>query len=154
MVDGEAFENSDDVDGEEQAGEWFISDPKIIKLPYIISDWKEPRTQIPRLSVAILIPSGVSPSDISCRILEGGEVLLISSIIPEEMVKMEKLHKLWINHTDPAQQIQDYHPKIIKQFKSVGSRFRHSRQLHSLCFHAAAQLTAKMIESCDPLVKL
>lgn len=44
--------------------------------------------------------------------------------------------------------------KRIKQFKVVSNKFRHNKRLHSVCFHSAAQLTQKMIETSDPIFPL
>lgn len=130
----DAEDNDDDnyeSDGNDgSAGEWILSDPKNIKMPFIMSDWKEPRTQVPRLSVAVLLPSGAKPSSVTCRIVDSGQVLQISLHLPDEMVIMEKLHRLWINHNDPNLKIENYHPKIIGFEESLKElRSHHSERV-------------------------
>lgn len=72
----EASEDDDerDDDGEEPCQAEYLS----FRLLHLPSVWKGPGTTTKRISVAILLPSGIGPGDFTVRVLDGGLVLEVS----------------------------------------------------------------------------
>jgi len=68
----------------------------IFKPLYIIGEWEEPGKKTKRLTIAIVLPSGVNRSDFTLQILEGGMSLQISVKWPSPLVDLELLHQKWL----------------------------------------------------------
>lgn len=59
----------------------------------MISHWQEPGTTIPRLTVAIVLPSGVGAGDFKYRVVEEGNVLELTVDWPKPLVDITCMHK-------------------------------------------------------------
>lgn len=79
---------------------------------HIISVWKEPGTTNNRISLAILLPSGVTVGNFSYRVLEGGREFELTVRWPDPMVDLDMMHKKWLTEDGPGR-MEKYHPKYI-----------------------------------------
>lgn len=77
---------------------------------YMLSVWKEPSTKDERISVAILLPSGISENidDITVRIVKGQE-LELTIPWPSSFMNLKQLMQVWLEG-DGVTRIEDYHP--------------------------------------------
>lgn len=79
---------------------------------HMISEWIEPGTTTKRLTVAILLPSGVLSGQFAVRVADDGCALEISITWPNPMVELKMLHRKWLQ-ADGSDRIEVYHPKLI-----------------------------------------
>lgn len=70
----------------------------------------EPGTTVQCLNVAILLPTGVAPTDYTSRIADDGSSIELTVTLPEAFTNPLELHKKWIV-TNPT--FQTYHPKVV-----------------------------------------
>ena len=80
---------------------------------YLLSQWTEPSTTTRRLSVASLLPSGVSPGKFRVRVMPGGRVLELVVEWPAPLTDLRLLHKKWIAPLTADDRIETYHPKFL-----------------------------------------
>lgn len=91
---------------------------------HLLSEWVEPGTTTRRLTVAILLPSGVYPGHFSVRVADGGCILNVTVTWPSPLVDLTHLHRKWLQSKGP-ERMEMYHPKMIgfeKFLKSCRSR--------------------------------
>ena len=101
-----------DSDGEISTTSDHGSTTNSFKPLYLISEWNEPRTTNRRISVAILLPSGISCGDFSISVHEGGHALNLRVCWPTALFDMGTLHKKWLLKRKNNIRIEAYHPKI------------------------------------------
>ena len=66
-----------------------------------------------RVSLAIVLPSGVEYGGFFARVVEGGEFVELKVCLSGPMVNLEYLNKNWVVSSEDNQRIEPYHPKII-----------------------------------------
>lgn len=78
---------------------------------HLISIWQEPSTTAKRITVSIILPSGVNAGDFTIRIIEDGDVLELTVDWPKPLVDISFMHKKWLQ--DYASNFTDFHPKFL-----------------------------------------
>ena len=61
-----------------------------------MSSWAEPETATKRLTVAILLPSGVETGCFSVRVADDGEYLELRVAWPKPLADVRALHRKWL----------------------------------------------------------
>lgn len=79
---------------------------------HLVSTWVEPLTTTKRLSLAIVLPSGIGPGQLSVRVAEGGQWVELTVAWPDQLVKPEVMHKKWLDPTS-TERFESCHPKCI-----------------------------------------
>lgn len=79
---------------------------------HLISEWVEPGTTTRRLTVAILLPSGVAIGQFSTRVSDDGNTLFLVIMWPDPLVNLKHLHRKWLTAKGPDK-IELYHPKLV-----------------------------------------
>lgn len=80
---------------------------------YFILEWIYPGTPTRRLTVAILLPSGISIGQFSTCILEDGNTLFMAVNWPDLLVDLKHLHRKWLL-SEGSDRIDMYHPKLVE----------------------------------------
>ena len=87
-------------------------DPRTFKPPFFLATWDEPRTTTKRISLAILLPSGIEPRKFSYSVNPDDRSIFEMSVLwPNPLVDMEVLHRKWIT-SEGDHKILSYHSKI------------------------------------------
>jgi len=60
---------------------------------YMLYVWQEPGTTAKRISVAIILPSGVDSGGFQVRVIEDGDVLQLTVDWPRPLVDISFMHK-------------------------------------------------------------
>ena len=79
---------------------------------YLISQWQEPETTTQRVTVAIILPSGIQAGSFKTRVIEEGDVLEMTVDWPRPLVDIEFMHRKWINNCS-ENGFTTYHPKFL-----------------------------------------
>lgn len=66
-----------------------------------------------RLSLAILLPSGIRTGNFSVAFSKCGRTLDLGVCWPNAFLNMETLHKKWLLATNDHEKLEAYHPKIL-----------------------------------------
>lgn len=106
--------------------------------------------------------SHAAPTQTSKRFSLGMELALVSNekVIADGGYNHNRCkHPAELNETEGKQCgiLRARHETVnrrLKQFFVLGHRFKHNVTLHSVCFHAVANVTQLLIESGHPLFKL
>lgn len=115
---------------------------------HIFSSWVEPNTTTKRLTVAVLLPSGVGPGQFSIRVAEDGGALEFTMIWPDPFINMSILHRKWLQ-SQSDDRIEGYHPKLIgfehhlKSFRSRSSDIVESTARIVLLFQVQSNISQK-----------
>jgi len=91
--------NSDANNNTEHGAELIVKD-SVFKPLYLIGEWEEPGTKTKRLTVAIVLPSGVNKSDFTIQVLDAGLLLQLTVKWPVPLVDLELLHQKWLRPVD------------------------------------------------------
>lgn len=78
---------------------------------HIISDWVEPGNITKRLSVAVLLPSGISLGYFSARVAENGCSLEITLVWLDSLANLKPLHRKWLSFKG-IDRIEGYRSKL------------------------------------------
>lgn len=78
---------------------------------YAVSIWKEPETMTRRITLAVILPSGVDAGGFSLRVVDGGQFLEITVKWPRPLIDLNLMHKKWLGGPDSTYQV--YHPEFI-----------------------------------------
>ena len=73
---------------------------------YLMSEWQEPRTTLQRLSVAIILPSGIGPGQFKLKIVDEGDCLELTVDWQTPLIDISIMHKKGL-----ATGLSDVHPK-------------------------------------------
>lgn len=139
----------EDIDLEESETE---DDTKLNDLTFkplhLISVWKEPHTMTKRITVAILLPSGVEAGEFAVRVMEGGKSLELSVVWPLPLMEPKTMHKKWLD-LDNQSGFASYHPKVVgfqqalKQLRSRSSQEVESVAIIALPFAVQTHIESK-----------
>ena len=77
----------------------------------LISTWREEKTMIKRVTVAIVLPSGVGRGQFSIRVAEGGRHLELMVRWPRPLINISLMHKKFLIST--GETYTDYHPEFL-----------------------------------------
>jgi len=68
-----------------------------------------------RLTIALVLPSGVNKSDFTLQVLEGGVLLQLTVKWPEPLVDLNLLHQKWLRpvEKDDNTLFTMFHPKVL-----------------------------------------
>ena len=88
---------------------------------YLSSCWVERETTKKRITVAIVLPSGVGTGNFSLRILENGMSIELKVVWPNPLANLNIMYRKW--PSDPTDPIKKYHPKMI-EFESSLNELR------------------------------
>ena len=111
LVDDCPEEDNLDEEEEQEVETVSIEDQRNVYSPMcLISQWQEKLTMIKRLTVAIILPSGVGSGQFSLRVGEGGRHLELMIRWPKPLIDIYKMHKKWL--TNERQNYKDYHPEF------------------------------------------
>jgi len=107
--------SSSGTDTGNDAGIELIVKDSYFKPLYIIGEWEEPETKTKRLTVALVLPSGVNRSDFTLQVLEDGLSLQLTVQWPAPLVNLKLLHQKWLR---PVEKDSDplftmFHPKVL-----------------------------------------
>ena len=86
-----------------------LSGHRLFRPLYLLSEWSEPGTTTKRITVAIVLPSGIETGNFSIRIVEDGKCLLLVVQWPDPLMDLRMMHKKWLSQTNGFQM---YHPKV------------------------------------------
>lgn len=78
---------------------------------YTISIWKEPETMTRRVTLAIVLPSGIECGNFSLRVINGGGCLEVTVKWPTPLLDLSMMHKKWLTGVSSPYQV--YHPEYI-----------------------------------------
>ena len=102
---------------------------------HLVSVWVEPVTMIDRITISVVLPSGVDPKAVTSKIVNDGRILKISMRWPEALANIQRMHKKWLSAVGEEKMLS-YHPEIvgfqkaIKPFRSrVGDSVRSTSQI-------------------------
>lgn len=79
---------------------------------HTLSDWFEPGATTKCLNVAVLLPSGVGPGELSVRVVNGGFELHVTVTWPNHLADFHMLHRKWLTSMG-HDKIEIHHPKFI-----------------------------------------
>lgn len=84
-------------------------DPLFVPL-HMISQWQEPQTTAQRVTVAVVLPSGIYSGDFKFRVVDDGDVLEFTVNWPKPLIDISYMHKKWL-----VQNISftNHHPKFL-----------------------------------------
>lgn len=77
-----------------------------------MSVWKDPRTKDSRISLAVLLESGVGESPGDLKVCVDGQYLRITVKWPSVLMDVLKLNAVFLQG-DGVDRIEDYHPQIV-----------------------------------------
>lgn len=82
---------------------------------YLIGEWQEPGSKTKRLTVVLILPSGVNKSDFTLQVLEGGQSLELTVQWPMPLVDLDMLHQKWLRQPtdDNNCRFTMFHPKVL-----------------------------------------
>lgn len=110
VSDGEMEES--DADGlEEGAGAELTSGDLSFKPLFMISNWTERSTLAKRLSVAIILPSGIGTGDFSINVVDGGQYLQLAVRWPQPLLDVLVMHRWKLTDSDST--FMPYHPSVL-----------------------------------------
>lgn len=79
---------------------------------FVLSEWKHQRTKDNRVSVAILLPTGVGEQEGDVRVsVEDGLFLRVDVVWPPALTNVPMLMEMWLQG-DGVPKIEDYHPQV------------------------------------------
>lgn len=104
--------------------EW--TNPLSFKPWYLMSTWTEPGTTTKRITVAIVLPSGVGKGDFSVRATEDGKWVELTVVWPNPLIDLDTLHRKWL-----------WQSSGLSQAVRAGERFE---RYHSKCVGFEASL--------------
>lgn len=116
------------ADVEDGVGTELVLGERSFRPLYLISEWNEPATMTRRISVAILLPSGVGSGDFTLRVVDGGEFLELTVCWPPTLIDLEIMHKKWLRPDAPGG-FQTYHPKLIGFESALKAMRSHSSEI-------------------------
>lgn len=110
MSDGES--DSDFADVANNFGRELFVGPMQFRPIYLLGTWKDPDDHnSERVSVAILLPSGVTKDDVTLNVVDNGHYLEIGVIWPSFLSDHRALHKKWlVGHK--VRTLASYHPML------------------------------------------
>jgi len=105
---------SDDVEPVGAGAELTIGE-SFFKPLYIVGEWEEPGTKTKRLTLALVLPSGVNKSDFTLQVLEGGLTLELTVQWPAPLIDLNLLHQKWLREAkkDEDCPFTMFHPKVL-----------------------------------------
>ena len=74
-------------------------DKHLFKPLHLITCWMEPKTTTRRVTVVVLLPTGIGSGDFSVRITEDGKCLEVCVVWPDSLINIETLHRKWLTST-------------------------------------------------------
>jgi len=89
-----------------------LSDHHDFKPLHLVSVWREPETLARRISVAIILPSGIDKRGFSIRVSNDGGYLELTVTWPTPLVRVETMHKKWLV-SEGEDDFEKYHPKVM-----------------------------------------
>ncbi|MEM6687231.1 MAG: hypothetical protein AAF617_15725 [Bacteroidota bacterium] len=92
---------------------------------YLISQWQEPVTTTKRVTVAIILPSGVGVGAFKVRVIEEGDVLELTVNWPKPLVDIEFMHRKWMSQ-DEGKLVTSVSPKLLG-FEKTLRQMRNNR---------------------------
>lgn len=78
---------------------------------HLISYWQEPGTTLPRLTIAIVLPSGAGPGYFKYWVIEEGNVLELTVDWSQPLIDISCMHKKWL--VRPGSTFNTFHPKYF-----------------------------------------
>ena len=91
------------------------------KTLYLVSIWRERESTTERLSVAIVLPSGVGPREFSLRTTDCEEYIELTVSWPGALGGPSVMDRRWMNSNDDDKMLED-HSKLggfVKALKSL-----------------------------------
>ena len=79
-----------------------------------------------RMSMAIVLPSGIDTGHFSIRVIEDGLHVELTVQWPDVLLDMQLLHRKWLQSKNRIDAIEPYHPKIV----GFGSFLKNLRHAH------------------------
>lgn len=131
-----SLENASDVDDADDALEGNLFNPIHVLWP-----WNDPSDGKKHLSIAILMPTGVTENAYSATVTDGGKTLQLSVQWLDSLFDVIKLHKPWLEGSN-QQRVQSYHPRLLS-FKNALRDYRSTStdSVFSTCyFHLPFQV--------------
>eukprot|EP00171_Calliarthron_tuberculosum_P003541 IDg3541t1 len=117
----------------EMPGAEFLMSPLQFKPLYMLGSWKDPRTKDDKISIAVLLPSGISehPGDIVATVVDDW-FMQLSVTWPTSFMSTVQLMHIWLQG-DGVEKIEDYHPHF-QSFSAFRERFQTSEEdkIHSV----------------------
>lgn len=109
-----ASSSSNDSENGDPGVELTVKD-SFFKPLYIIGEREEPSTRTKRLTVVLVLPSGVNRSDFTLQVLEGGMSLQLTVKWPNPLVDLQLLHQKWLKpvESDQTTVFTMFHPKVL-----------------------------------------
>ena len=78
---------------------------------HLCASWEEPVTTLQRVSMAIILPSGVEPQKVTVRVIEVGKQIELTVQWPQWLVRVDRMHRKWLTKED--KKLEHYHPEIL-----------------------------------------
>ncbi|KAI0563120.1 hypothetical protein FGB62_46g01 [Gracilaria domingensis] len=94
----EVEDSGSQVSNSVDLNKWLLFDAFDLEPFSFISEWKERQTTTRRISVAVLMPSGLRRREVFVRVLEN-QFLEIKVHAPRAMIFVEVLHEKWLGST-------------------------------------------------------
>lgn len=105
--------DEDDSDSglEDGAGAELVSGDLVFKPLFIISKWVERTTLVKRLTVAVILPSGIGSGDFTISVVDGGQYLRLAVLWPKPLLDVTVMHRWKLG--DPNNGFMCYHPSVL-----------------------------------------
>ena len=113
LIEEECEESDEDSDSNSAIGVELVEADHSFRPLYLKSIWTEPRTMTKRVSLAIVLPSGVECGRFFARVVEGGEFVEMTFRWPGPLVNPEYLHKKWIFRVRMDRELSPIIPKLL-----------------------------------------
>ena len=107
-------EKKEDSNVDGSAGELTIGDA-FFKQLYLVGVSEDPATKTKRITVVIVLPSGINKNDFALFVPGGGKLLQLQVTWPDPIVCLELLHQKWLRNSGRTQKVQFtmFHPAVI-----------------------------------------
>lgn len=115
---------------------------------HVFTYWTKPGTTTCRITIAIVLPTGIGPGNFSTKILEGERILELNVKWPQCLTNLDMLHRNWLCSSGPDH-IEKYHPKYLsfgcalKTFREYESDDIQSKVSFSLPFPVEIHIVLK-----------
>lgn len=101
----------------------------------IVGVWEEPGTKTKRISVVIVLPSGVNKHDFSLSVPDSGRMLELRVTWPDPLVNLRELHQKWLRPLDASSSLSEpftmFHPKVLALEDALKKKREHANDIVS-----------------------
>ena len=133
-ISDDSSDVSDDSSEKHVVGSEFVYDACSFSPLHLISEWTEAGTMTRRITVAMLLPSGVEQGMFSVSVVDGGRFVEMVVQWPNALVRMDVLHRKWLSTRLIGHRLEMYHPKIVGFERALkGFRRQASDNVESTC---------------------